>query len=1114
MNDILLGLNPNQKEAVMATEGPVLIIAGAGSGKTKTLTHRIAYLIQEKNIQPQRILAVTFTNKAAGEMKNRVARLLNVSGSGYNNPHLPTMGTFHNISAKILRREIEMLGYKKSFNIFDDQDQVALIKKIIKKLALSPDQFTPYAFLDQISKAKNQLIDAETYALQAGSFYEEIGAKVYSDYQKELKTANALDFDDLIMLTVKILRRFPEIKEKYQRFFQYIMVDEYQDTNQAQYSWVNLLAEKNRNLCVVGDDWQCFPKGTQILNSATELVNIENTDKKNSVIAGAGQGEYCEQKILKNRKSKFNGQLVKITTQSGKEIMATPNHIFFANLSLIKDIFYVYLMFKKHVGYRIGMAKGMRTAKSQLGVGLNVRANQERADRMWILKVCRQKSEAQYWEQYLAFFYGIPTTLFPDKNNTKPRSRIDCMSMFKNIDTNERVKKIFQDFELNFDYPHHSPQATTRNSIKRASINFTMFSDHRKGIENPWAMHRISINSNDKRMRLLLEKSGLKTRNGKGGWRSEIARKNYAELELILEKIEKILPDSIVMKKASLTDGNTFLFQPASHLRETMTVPVWSNGKIVDDKIVKVERVEYDGPVYDLDVANVHNYIANGIAVHNSIYGWRGANIQNILNFEKDYPEAKVIKLDQNYRSTQVILDAAYGVISKNVNRKEKKLWTEKQEGELVVSFEAQDERDEAEFAAREILDAVRGGRYRYSDFAIFYRTNAQSRMVEEVFLKRSIPYRIIGGIRFYQRKEVKDVIAYLRLIQNFSDLIALERVINEPRRGIGAKTLGNWLEFAKTSDINPIRGGLKSEIQNYKSETNSKFKISNSKFDEIAKFCDFIIRMNEAKNKLPLSDFVQKVVRESGYEKWILDGTTEGEVRFENVLEIMSVAKKYDTEPSGIGLEMFLEEVALVSDTDNIDQEKEAVHLMTLHSAKGLEFPIIFIIGLEEGILPHSRSMLSASEMEEERRLMYVGITRAKEKVHLIHANQRTIFGSTQINAPSRFLDDIPTHLMAETHTPEDNSMLGKSLKFKTQSTKHFGHQSSSHRSSGHQENKKIHNTSKIQDTNFKGGEHVHHPEFGDGLVVGVDGDIATIAFKQKGIKKMSLSFSPLKKI
>lgn len=744
MEDILAGLNPNQREAVVTTDGPVLIIAGAGSGKTKTLTHRIAYLIKERGVNPYHVLAVTFTNKAAGEMKERIAKLLHVE----HHSHMPVMGTFHNISARILRKEIEALGYKKSFNIFDDQDQLALIKKIIKTLEINPDQFNPYGLLNAISKAKNELLDPAQYAMQTGGYFEEIVAKVYVRYQQALKEANVLDFDDLIMLVVTLFQQFPDLLEKYQRQFRYIMVDEYQDTNRAQYIWISLLAKAHRNLCVVGDDWQ-------------------------------------------------------------------------------------------------------------------------------------------------------------------------------------------------------------------------------------------------------------------------------------------------------------------------------------------------------------------------SIYGWRGANIQNILNFEKDYPEAKVINLEQNYRSTQVILDAAYGVISRNVERKEKTLWTNQKEGELVVSFEAEDERGEAEFVAREIQAAARSGRYGYADFAVFYRTNAQSRVMEEILLKRSIPYRIIGGIKFYQRKEVKDVVAYLRLIQNFDDTIALERVINEPRRGIGPKTLGLWTQFAQAQGMNLIQAGL----------AVSEDILPLTKREAIAKFCDFIQRMREAKDVLPLSDFMQKVIRESGFEKMLMDGTTEGEVRYENVMELTSVAKKFDdlgefTE--GRGLEAFLEEVALVSDTDNIDRGKDAVHLMTLHSAKGLEFPIIFIIGLEEGILPHSRSMLSGHEMEEERRLMYVGITRAKEKVHLLHAGQRTIFGSTQVNPPSRFIDDIPTHLMAETMSAEDSSILGMSLRADKQSRnvyyKKNSHQPSVHQSSD--ETNKISENYKLKPESYKGGEHVQHPEFGEGLVVGVEGDMVTVAFKRKGIKKLSAQYAPLKKM
>lgn len=745
-SEILKGLNPKQREAAGITDGPILIIAGAGSGKTRTLTHRVAYLIKEKKINPQNILAVTFTNKAANEMKERITRLLATdnlqpttkkSQLPITNYQLPHVGTFHAICAKILRREIDKMGYKRSFNIIDDHDQLVLMKKVVKKLEIDPKQFNPLGILNQISGAKNELIGADQYLENVGGYYEEVVAKAFAEYQKELKENNALDFDDLIMLTAKILQKFPEILEKYQRFFKYILVDEYQDTNHAQYVLVNLLAKNHRNLCVVGDDWQ-------------------------------------------------------------------------------------------------------------------------------------------------------------------------------------------------------------------------------------------------------------------------------------------------------------------------------------------------------------------------SIYGWRKADVKNILNFEKDYPEAKVISLEQNYRSTQVILDAAYGVISKNMSRTDKNLWTEKSGGSLVSVYEADDEKDEATFVVEEIknlagnrskgsLDYARDGKIRklkFSDFAVFYRTHAQSRMLEEIFLQKSIPYRIIGGIKFYQRKEVKDVVGYLRLIANPNDYISLERIIDEPRRGIGEKTLDYWITAAKENNLDLIKTGLGIK--------NQELGIMTSKIDAIAKFCDFINRMKEASVRLKLADLIEKVIKESGYEKYLSDGTFEGEMRMENIKELLTVAKKYEELSGTEALEIFLEEVALATNTDQIDQKQDSVHLMTLHSAKGLEFPVVFIVGLEEGILPHSRSYLSQFEMEEERRLMYVGLTRAKEKIYLLFTGSRNIFGSTQMNPPSRFLDEIPPHLIEN----YESGIMNHEFDLKKENKKRI-----------------IHN-SKFAVQKFKDGDRVKHEEFGEGLVISVADDIATVAFKKIGIKKLALSVAPLKKI
>jgi len=484
------------------------------------------------------------------------------------------------------------------------------------------------------------------------------------------------------------------------------------------------------------------------------------------------------------------------------------------------------------------------------------------------------------------------------------------------------------------------------------------------------------------------------------------------------------------------------------------------------------------------------------------IYSWRGANIQNILDFEKDYPKAKVIKLEQNYRSTQNILDAAYGVISKNVNRKDKKIWTENSGGHLLVSYEADNEKNEAEFIAEEI-QKMKKTKHAYGDFVILYRTNAQSRIIEEVMLRNSIPYRIIGGIKFYQRKEVKDVVAYLRLINNFSDEVSLERIINEPKRGIGDITLGKWTQLARKNNKDLIETGLaisnfqlpisnKTPILNDQIK-NTKYKIRDAKLDAISKFSEFIVRMAELKKKLLITDFIQKVFVESGYEKYLLDGTEEGEMRQENVRELLTVAKKYEDYEGEEGLNLFLEEVALVSDTDNIDQNIESVHLMTLHSAKGLEFRVVFIAGLEEGILPHSRSMLDHSEMEEERRLMYVGITRAKEKVYLLFTSERNIFGSTQINPPSRFLDDIPSHLVRNYQLPITSLQSNFNDKIS---------------------NFKKENNFEIQNIKFKDGDRVRHTVFGDGMIVATQGDVITIAFSKVGLKKLSANIAPLKKI
>lgn len=756
--NLLQNLNEPQKQAVTADKGPFLVIAGAGSGKTTALTRRVAYLIKEKNVAPFNILAVTFTNKAAGEMCERVNKLLNSEFS------TPLIGTFHSICVRILREEIYGLGYNQDFSILDQQDQLVVVKKVLKEMELPSDQFAPKMVAGSISRAKNNLMSPRDLFDQVGSFYEEQVSQVYDRYQKYLKDNNSLDFDDLIRLTILLFQKNPKILEKYQNRFQYILVDEYQDTNYAQYKLIKMLAEKHQNIFVVGDDWQ-------------------------------------------------------------------------------------------------------------------------------------------------------------------------------------------------------------------------------------------------------------------------------------------------------------------------------------------------------------------------SIYRWRGADVSNILNFEKDYPKAKIIKLEQNYRSTQKILDAAHHVIKNNVSRSEKEIWTDKTEGKNIYLYQARSEQEEAGLIAETVERLVQEGKYDLSDFVVLYRTNAQSRAVEECLLKQSISYRIVGGIKFYERKEIKDVIAYLRLINNPQDIVSLERALKEPKRGIGGKTLEKWLVQAKKSEMNPIEFGLSENLSEViKSKARQKTIIDFCKL--VKKFSEKIKVENEnqesleiegslftadlkeigenKKEQIKLTDLIKKVYEKSGYKKSLLDGTIEGETRDENVQELLSVAGKYDEIENA--LPIFLEEVALVSDTDTINQDTNMVHLMTLHSAKGLEFPVVFIIGLEEGLIPHSRSLNDNEEMEEERRLMYVGITRAKERVYLVSANQRILFGSLKSNLPSRFLDDIPSNLL-ENMLENMNGKKSSSSSFFSFSNK------STQTTRNHSDNFSKNDSAQNKNTKlFKDGAKVSHDKFGEGIVVSQNDETISVVFKNFGLKKLAKGFVDLK--
>ncbi|KQL51432.1 ATP-dependent DNA helicase PcrA [Heyndrickxia shackletonii] len=730
---LLSGLNPEQQEAVKTTDGPLLIMAGAGSGKTRVLTHRVAYLMVEKGVNPYNILAITFTNKAAREMKERIEKIMGGAAEEV------WISTFHSMCVRILRRDIDRIGINRNFTILDPTDQQSVIKGILKDKNIDPKKFEPRAILGTISSAKNELVTPEEYSKLVGGFYEQVVSDVYEEYQRRLRKNQALDFDDLIMMTIHLFQRVPETLEFYQRKFQYIHVDEYQDTNRAQYMLVKMLASRFQNICVVGDSDQ-------------------------------------------------------------------------------------------------------------------------------------------------------------------------------------------------------------------------------------------------------------------------------------------------------------------------------------------------------------------------SIYRWRGADIANILSFEKDYPRAKVIMLEQNYRSTKRILHAANEVIKNNANRKPKKLWTENAEGQKISYYRADSEQSEAQFVAGKIKEMVDSGDRKFSDIAILYRTNAQSRVMEEVLLKSNIDYHIVGGIKFYDRKEIKDILAYLRLVANPDDDISLQRVINVPKRGIGSTSLDKIARYAADNDIS-IYAALK-EID----FIGVSPKIAKAAYE----FYELIRNYTQMQEYLSVTELVDEILDKSGYREMLkAEKSLEAQSRLENIDEFLSVTKSFEEGSEDKSLVAFLTDLALVADIDRLDEKEEnnndAIVLMTLHSAKGLEFPVVFLIGLEEGVFPHSRSLMEEAEMEEERRLAYVGITRAEQELFLTNAAMRTLFGRTNMNPVSRFINEIPEDLLEG---------LNKEVKPQTSP---FG--SGQKRPVSRPVSRPIPTSTGANDLEWKVGDKAEHKKWGIGTVVSVKGKDKSIeldiAFPSPvGIKRLLAEFAPIQKV
>ena len=999
----LVGLNPAQREAVLHADGPLLVLAGAGSGKTRVLTTRIFNLIREHGVQPSEILAVTFTNKAAGEMRARLGRLLGGEPTGM------WVGTFHAIGARLLRANAKYVNRTSAFTIYDEDDILGTVKRLMEAKRLSTRDFAPKAVHSVISDAKNSLVLPPEYARLAADPLSRVAAQVYADLERTMQEQNAVDFDDLLLLPVELFRAHPERLAKYSDTFRYVLVDEYQDTNRAQYMLIKLLASHG-NLAVVGDDDQCLVRGTMITMADGSERPIEAVRPGDLVRSGYGSGTFRPARVAAVHERPGVRDGVAIVTTGGRRLVSTPEHVHFAGYAfgIVPQTHFTYLMHRRGKGYRVGTTRVYTRGQLRPVVGLQQRLHQEHGDALWVISTHASEHIAREDECLVSHRYGLPMLPFVARRGSTgglvhDQAAID--RIFATVDTRNGALRLLADRGLAADQPHLRPRSRNAN---RRNVIVTLCGDRRGA--SP--MHRISMVGNDDTGRDALAAMGLSVRPAKAtsnSWRHETANARYDVLFDTVERIRERF-DVNVFRVARL-GAASLPFTPAGSVMPGMAVFTGHGGY---DTVVSVERVMLTESVYDLDIDKTHNYIANGIVTHNSIYGWRGADIRNILDFEKDFPSAKVVRLEENYRSTQAILDLANVVIAGNTQRLGKTLFTSHKGGERVTLTRSADERDEAAYVIDEIMGRRRLDREtKLRDVAILYRTNAQSRAFEEALRRNGLPYSIVGAVRFYDRREIRDVMSYLKLIANPADEEAFRRAIAVPRRGVGDQALSLLSEAAKGAGVSMLDASARPEL------------LGTQRPGPRAALGDFAALIASLKAKAVdagVDELIEDVIGAIKYGDFLRGEGPDWSERLENVRELIESASETVIDDGGeVGLrplDHFLQRTSLVAGVDQLDANADAVAMMTLHNAKGLEFPVVFVTGLEDGLFPLARAYDDPKQVEEERRLFYVGITRAEKKLYLTYADHRRRNGELLPGRPSAFLTPIPKGMLETKET------------------------------------------------------------------------------------------------
>ena len=1076
----LADLNPAQREAVLTTEGPLLVIAGAGSGKTRVLTYRVAHLVNAIGVKPNEILAITFTNKAAGEMRERLGLLLGGRARAI------WILTFHAACGRILRREAQRLGYRSNFTIYDQADQHRLVKQCLEELERDPKRFTPRGIHSVISRAKNELVGPVDFKQRVASFYDQTVADVYELYQRRLFTSNAVDFDDLLYLTVDVLERFPEARARWQKAFRYVLVDEYQDTNHAQYRLLQLLAGEHRNVCAVGDPDQCLLAGTLVTMADGSRRPIETIRPGDEVLSCYGSARFGPARVTRVHESnRLDG--IAITTAGGRKIVSTPEHVHFAGFKPGKtpQLHMTYLMWKHGVGFRVGTSRTYTEGQRQSIPGPAFRMHGEHADATWVVSVHETDAEARAAETLISLRYGIPTLPFvarPRKGQgtTLVGDQALLDRVFAKLDTESAGRTLLADEGLSFEHPHFSMSTTTNGRRVRPRLTVSLCGDRRSAN----SLHRISLFGYDDEGRRVLEELGLSVRpayKGSTGWRYETASTDMGRLVATADQLRDALGVSVryTARLAANTglggkEKNALPFMPASSVRPGMLMV---NESGACELVESVTRVALDRPVYDLDVERTHNFVANGLVTHNSIYAFRGADIRNILDFERDFPGTRTIALEQNYRSTNAILRAANAVIENNRERKPKNLFSELGEGEPVEVLEVEDEHAEARFVAARIASLVEEG-YSANDVAVFYRTNAQSRVLEDVLVRQAVPYQVIGGPRFYDRAEIKDAIAYLQVLDNSVDAVSLLRIANRPRRGIGDSSLARLVAFADAQAISLWDALPRAD----------EAGVGSAPQRAVKQFHTVMQSLMARAQEISVPDLVEEVLQRTGYLDTLeAERTIEAQGRVENLQELVGVAREWNEQAQEPSLSGFLQEISLYSDQDAIRGDGSLVTLMTLHNAKGLEFAAVFVIGAEEGIFPHMRA-IEEQGIEEERRLCYVGMTRAKERLTLLHASTRSLWGSRTYNLPSRFLDELPeVGVVRERLSP---------------ATWDYGR-------------KRTPEFEVRERPALSTGDSVKHDTLGEGVVVQMEpGGVVMVRFEDGSERRLMLDYAPLQRV